>query len=97
VYDDDERRLIEHRMDGERYALKTPLPKHVAVLAPFLGLQVDFSDGSGKHEIRVPRATLAGARHPVTDECFLVVYDATGVKFLIMGEKLDVEQDGITG
>lgn len=93
-------------LHGELVTLVEPMPSHVALLAPFLGLQVHLYDEGGALrrnrddrlvEIEIPRARLGGTRHPETNEPFLVIYREAEILCLITGKELDVEKDGISG
>lgn len=89
---------------GAAVHLREPMPSHIAVLAPLLGLQIQLFDGSGKLgrsgdrllEVDVSRATLGGAHHP-SGEPFLLIYRSGGPIAIITGRELDVEKDGIVG
>jgi len=87
---------------GPMIELVEPMPLHVAALAPLLGVQLQLYDKRMKlgeiYEVRIKHATLAAARHPVTDEPFLLVYtkDPT-VHMILSGSELNVEKDGIVG
>jgi hypothetical protein len=98
------RRKIE--VHGPLVTLEEPMPKHFAVLAPLLGVQLRLSgpDGqpmagdAGLFEVTVKHGMLGAAVHPVTDEPFLFVYtNAGGVHMLLTGKELDIEKDGIVG
>lgn len=92
-------------LHGDPVELIEPMPSHIAMLAPLLGLQAQLFDKSkrlGKGgdrllELDIARATLGGARHPKTDEPFLLIYQAGGLIAIITGKELDVEKDGIVG
>ncbi len=97
-----------HKLDvhGPLVALKEPMPKHFAVLAPLLGVQLRLSgpDGQpvrgddGLFEVVVKHGMLGAAVHPETEEPFLFVYTAAGgVHMLLTGKELDIEKDGIVG
>jgi hypothetical protein len=88
------------------------MPDAFAVLAYPLGVQVrlylpdDSAEGyylpnnsgdQGLYEIVIKHAHLGGGRFPDTGERFLFIYTAAGVEMLIVGEKLDIEKDGIVG
>ncbi len=83
-------------VSGELLRLEGPMPKHVGVLAPLLGVQVQI--GQDHYEITVPHGMLAGAEHPSTHEKFLVVYTPRGgVHMIVTGKELGIEKDGIVG
>jgi len=91
---------------GDTYDFPPPMPTHVTILAPLIGIQVKLYDESGKlpkgdknlYEIVVSHGMLAGARFPDNDETFLLVYTKLGgVHMIITGTELDVEKDGIVG
>jgi hypothetical protein len=93
-------------VQGELVDLDEQMPEHITILAPLLGIQVKFYDERGKlpqgdrnmYEIMVPNGMLGGANFPETDQPFLVVYTKQGgVHMIIVGEKLDIEKDGIVG
>ena len=95
------------RVLGPMVDLNTPMPNAFAVLAPILGVQIrlyeEDEDGElvltddGLRQVDIDSAKLGGARHPKTDEAFLIVYDSRRVLAIIVGDKLDVERDGIVG
>jgi hypothetical protein len=87
-----------------------PMPTSFAVLADVLGIQMQFyedadnSDGymlpngdAGLYEVTIARAKLGAGKFPDSGDTFLFLYTAAGVELLIVGEKLDVEKDGIVG
>lgn len=83
-------------VSGPMVNLQSPMPRHVAVLASLLGVQVKI--GSDYYEVTVPHGMLAGGEHPKTNEKFLVIYTKNGgVHMIITGKELDVERDGIVG
>lgn len=92
---------------GPLVSLNGPMPGAFAVLAPILGVQVrlyeEDDDGElvlsddGLRQVDIAGAKLGGARHPKTGEAFLLVYDSRRVLAIIVGDKLDVERDGIVG
>ena len=84
-------------VDSERVQLIEPMPKHFAVLAPFLGLQFQPYGSEDFYEVTVAHATIGGAKHPKTGEKFLFVYTKAGVHMLVTGSELDIEKDGIVG
>lgn len=86
------------------------MPDSFAVLADILGVQVRLyekggrdgyqfprSRNAGYHQILIGGAKLGGGRFPDSGDTFLIVYTRAGVHLLIVGEKLDVEKDGIVG
>jgi hypothetical protein len=82
--------------DEEWFEVNGAMPKHLAVLAPSLGVQVKLSSGE-LFEIAIP-ATLWGAtQHPDTGETYLVLFDKKHIYCLITGDELDVLEDGIVG
>lgn len=88
-----------------------PMPDSFAVLADVLGVQMQFYDSKGDpetdyflpkgdtnlYEIAIARAKLGAAKFPDTGQTFLMIYTSAGVEMIIVGEKLDVEKDGIVG
>lgn len=91
---------------GPKISLDDQMPEHVTILAPLIGVQVQLYDSRGRlpaedknlFEVVVPKGMLAGSRFPDTDEAFLVVYTREeGVHMIIVGDKLDIEKDGIVG
>ena len=97
------------RVVGPMYELEEPMPKHVTVLGPLLGVQLCLYEGeseddahlpkgdSGFYEVWVARGILAAAVHPKTNETFLIVYTPDGVQMILTGDKLSIEKDGIAG
>lgn len=84
------------------------MPDAFAVLDRILGVQVRMYEGTderprlpdgddGYFQIDIPNAYLGAARHPETDQTFLVVYSNEGVHCVIVGDELNVEKDGIVG
>lgn len=107
VRDDD---MSELELVGDDVELVQPMPRDIAVLAPCLGLRVDFYTAMGRggkpkiqgtrglREINTPGATLGGIHHPVTKQPFLVVYTPRGgVHCIVTGRELAIEKDGIVG
>ena len=91
---------------GPVYDVVEPMPKHITVLAPLIGIQVRLYNkdlklprgNSGLFEIEVPHGMLGSANDPKSGEPFLVVYTRRGgVHMIITGKELDVERDGIVG
>lgn len=85
---------------GPIVQLEDPMPKHFAVLAPLLGVQVRLNgvEGDDLYEVVVKHGMLGAAVHPKTNEPFLFVYTAAGgVHMLLTGKELDIEKDGIVG
>jgi hypothetical protein len=91
---------------GEVFELDSPMPEHITILAPLIGIQVRLLDKRGRlsqgeeglYEIVVPGGMLAGANDPKSGDPFLVVYTKKGgVHMIITGDKLNVEKDGIVG
>jgi len=92
---------------GPMVDLNGPMPDAFAVLAPILGVQVRLYEETddrelvltddGLRQVDIAGAKLGGARHPRTGEAFLIIYDSRRVLAIIVGEKLDVERDGIVG
>ena len=91
---------------GPEFELEEPMPKHITVLAPLIGVQLRLYNENGTlprgdnglYEVQIPHGMLGGANHPTTDEPFLVVYTRNaGVHMIITGKELDVERDGIVG
>lgn len=90
---------------GPTYDVEEPMPEHITILAPLIGIQVHLFDedlklrkGERLYEIVVQGGMLGGANDPKTGEPFLVVYTRRGgVHMLITGKELDVEKDGIVG
>jgi hypothetical protein len=97
-------------INGPTVHFKEPMPKHFAVLAPLLGVQLRLYERAGNGDLELPRGDkslyevtvahgmLGGAHHPETGEPFLFVYTAGGgVHMLLTGTELDVKKDGIVG
>lgn len=82
--------------DAEWCEVNGPMPRHMAVLAPSLGLQVTLVTGELR-EISIPGTYWGATKHPDTGETYLVWYDANAIYALITGEELDVTEDGIVG
>jgi hypothetical protein len=95
---------------GSDAELLEPMPEHIANLAPCIGLRIDFytdytaagkprvRGDQGVREVDTPGAMLGGARHPVNNVPFLLVYTPNGgVHCIITGKKLDIDTDGIVG
>lgn len=93
IYDEDGELV---RFGGEKSELNGPMPKHFAVLAPSLGLQMKLLSGQHVH-VDIPGAIWGAAKHPESEETFLFLYDEDGVRFILTGEELDVTKDGIVG
>lgn len=105
-----DRRGNEVELVGEEVELERPMPDHIAVLGDVIGIQLRLfvaePDGTivlppgdeGLYEARLRHAKLAAARHPKTQEPFLVVYtEDDGILMLITGEELRIEPEGIAG
>lgn len=89
----------------------TDMPDAFAVLAPILGVQTclyDVSDDGesydlpaveedGYHQINIARAHLGAIRHPRSGRESLIIYNNEGVHCMIVGERIRIEPDGITG
>lgn len=83
----------------------SPAPRHFAILAPLLGIQLHLdgpggrpmSEDKGLFEITVAHAHLGAARPRSGWGAFLFVYTQSGVHMIIAGKQLNVEADGITG
>ncbi len=78
------------------------MPDAIAVLGDFLGIQVELDDADGNpsgdiYHINVVRAKLAGAKHPVTGQTFLIVYTPNDLCMIVTGTILDIQKDGIVG
>lgn len=91
---------------GPMVTLQEPMPKHFAVLAPLLGVQLRLSGPDGKpvqgdeglYEVSIKHGMLGAAVHPKTNEPFIFVYTTTGgIHMLMTGKELDIEKDGIVG
>jgi hypothetical protein len=91
---------------GKKVDLPEEMPKHFAILAALIGVQIRLygPDGrlqrgdAGLYEISVAQGMLGGARFPDNDEAFLFVYTKKGgVHMIITGKELEIEKDGITG
>jgi hypothetical protein len=106
VDDRDPRKKI--RVVGPMVEFEDPMPKHITVLGPLLGIQLCLYEGEGEDvslpkgdeglfEVSVARAMLAAAVHPKTKETFLLVYTEDGVHMILAGDRLSIEKDGITG
>lgn len=98
--------LVDHEsskkldVPGESVRL-SKMPKHIALLAPILGIQCRLYDEAGElgddvYQIDIKKAKL-GAGHHERGYKFLFVYDSEDVLALITGEILGVEKDGIVG
>lgn len=103
-YNDDEQIPIV----GPMVEIDGPMPDSFAVLAPMLGLQCTFYEGTnssyhlprgddGTYQINIPNAHVGAARHPGTGAVFLLIYSPKGLHCLITGDILSVEKDGIVG
>jgi len=87
-------------VEGPMVEFKEPMPQHYADLAPLLGVQLrldGYPDGEGYVEVKVARAMVAAAEHPVTKEVMVFVYTRDGIHILFTGPELGVERDGIVG
>ena len=85
------------------------MPSSFAVLADILGVQLQLyqpmerngyalgNGDDGLSQVNIARAKLGAARFPDSGDAFLIVYTPAGVDLLIVGEKLDVQKDGIVG
>jgi hypothetical protein len=95
---------------GPHVKLNGPMPDSFAVLAPLLGLQVRLyelqgnepvlpSGDEGLYQVDTDpeRVMLGAAKHPESNETFLIVYDGGRVLAVITGDVLDVKKDGIVG
>ena len=91
---------------GPKVDLPQEMPKHFAILAALIGVQIRLygPDGrpmrgdAGLYEVAVAQGMLGGARFPDNDEAFLFVYTRRGgVHMLITGKELEIERDGIIG
>ncbi len=98
--------LVDHHTEkklstpGERVKLNQ-MPKHIALLAPILGIQCRLFEDDGElsddvYQVDIKRAKLGAGQH-VRGYKFLVVYDESDVLALVTGEILGVEKDGIVG
>lgn len=105
MYDSPSRRL---KVVGEEVELSQPMPDAFAVLSKILGIQTRLYEGTdddfylpegddGYYQIDIAGAQLGGAKHPGTGEVFLIVYTKHGVHCVIVGDKLDIQKDGIVG
>lgn len=87
------------RVEGPMVEFREPMPKHFTKLAPLLGVQLhlDGYKDEGYVEVKVARAWVGAAKHPVTKETMVFVFTNEGVHILFTGPELDVERDGIVG
>jgi len=87
-----------------------PLPDSFALLAPLLGMQIrlyqqidgelvlpEGEDGRYQVDTDPEKVMLGAAKHPKSDETFLIVYDDEKLLAIITGDILDIEKDGIVG
>jgi hypothetical protein len=86
---------------GGEFRLAGAMPKHVAYIGKFIGLQLQTLK-THKHyskpaHLEMKGAHWAAAKIPSTGETVLIAYDAEGIQILITGKSLDVEKDGIVG
>lgn len=92
----------------EEVILPKKMPTVIAELAPILGFQYQpyaetDDDGaeltlSGQfYGVDIARAYIGAARHPDTNEVFLIVYTRSDLCAIITGDILNVEKDGIVG
>jgi hypothetical protein len=82
-------------LPGRLFRVEDGMPRHFAILGECLGLQVTLQNG-GTVQLEVPDAHWGAARHS-DGNLILFLYDAGGIRFMIVGDELDVEKDGIVG
>jgi len=80
-------------------------PSKIAVLGNLLGLQVNLNNSKGiregdkrLYEFRIQGAKLAAAIDPETRQTLLIIYtEKSGICFIIYGDELEIEPEGIVG
>lgn len=93
---------------GEMVEFESPMPKHFTYLGRLLGVRLQLycrekgqicipKGDKGFMEVRIPRAHLGAAEHPVTKETLLFAYTTEGVHMILTGPDLSIQKDGITG
>lgn len=101
---------IRLKLHGRYCQPVSPMPKHFAILAPILGVQLRLwvPSGGGKlyipngdeglYEVRYQHAYMGGAKHPKTDEPFVFVFThSAGILMLMTGDELEIGADGLAG
>lgn len=81
---------------GADFKVAGVMPKHVAYIGKFVGLQLVTLNGKSAH-LELKKAHWAAAEIPSTGETVLIAYDKEGVQILIAGKSIDIEKDGIVG
>lgn len=87
---------LDGLVKGSSYQIKGTMPKHVAYIGKFVGIQFKDLKGKSRH-LELEKAHWAAAKIPSTGETVLLAYDKQGVQILVIGDTLDIEKDGIVG
>ena len=81
---------------GQAFAISGVMPKHVAYIGKFVGLQFETLGGDPVH-LELSKAHWAAAEIPSTGETVLLAYDDEGLQILVTGDEIAIEKDGIVG
>lgn len=80
----------------EVYQVEGDMPKHVAYLGEYLGLQGILNDGRVVH-VEIPGAHWAAARVPGDEDHAVLIAYSSSIHFVVVGPQLGIEKDGIVG
>jgi len=86
----------QHAFQGKWKQIPRRMPQHVAILANGLGFMVELHDGRF-FQIDIPHSMWAASRFPDGEGAFLMLYSDAGLHFIVVGDELDVTEDGIVG